>query len=405
MEKIIKSMKGIFALLLAGAMLTSMAACTSKNSETASLTPKEDEPTYSPESFYRTLCDTEQMTVGVAVDSVYPSETVYLAATYEYDDMKVKEHYKEVVTGGFSPREADLTVYYDLANQQYCEKSADEDEWFTSGFYPEDWEEFFNVVLIDNSYDFFADGNYEQKDGKFILTEEAVANLHQAILANDPEGSIAAFYGDLFDLNAVFEPTDDGAFLNVSIKGSDVKTNAVYTFRFTETSVTLPEEMLESEDEDRQAETEAPETLAASKADASDEEQEIYLPSQLEMAFLRLINEERRKVGLGELTFDLEIYECAKIRAEETIERWSHTRPDGSKYKSVYEACGFELPHWTSENLGKRFVEVESMMDALMNSEGHRINILFDKFDAVCIAVVLNEETGLYHVAQLFNGA
>lgn len=118
---------------------------------------------------------------------------------------------------------------------------------------------------------------------------------------------------------------------------------------------------------------------------------------------LRLMNIEREKAGVAPLVFAEEIYECAKTRANEATTTWSHTRPDGSGFRTVYDEVGFDwTKYWTGENLAGKFRTVSRAIDGLMNSEGHRKNILFEEYDSVAIGVVETENG--YYMAQLFLG-
>lgn len=123
----------------------------------------------------------------------------------------------------------------------------------------------------------------------------------------------------------------------------------------------------------------------------------------LEYEALRLINIEREKAGVAPLTFAEDIYECAKTRANEVTTHWDHTRPDGSGFRTVYDEVGFDwTKYWTGENLAGKFKTMSSAIERLMNSEGHRKNILFEEYDSVAIGVV-ETESG-YYMAQLFLG-
>ena len=53
----------------------------------------------------------------------------------------------------------------------------------------------------------------------------------------------------------------------------------------------------------------------------------------LETEFIRLLNEERVQKGRGELQVNEILHKAARIRAEECLEKFSHTRPNGKSYK------------------------------------------------------------------------
>lgn len=84
---------------------------------------------------------------------------------------------------------------------------------------------------------------------------------------------------------------------------------------------------------------------------------------------VRLTNKEREKNGLPALEVDEDLMELARIRAEEIREKYSHTRPDGTTVVDL--RCG--------ENCGQS-LSAEKQITAWMNSEGHRTNILLDRY-------------------------
>ena len=98
-----------------------------------------------------------------------------------------------------------------------------------------------------------------------------------------------------------------------------------------------------------------------------------------EYEILSLVNQERVRNGLPKLTWGDTCTNAAEIRAEELVQLYSHTRPDGSSWST---AC--DNPNGNSggslegENLaaGSLAVSPETTVAAWMNSEKHRENIL-----------------------------
>ncbi len=113
-----------------------------------------------------------------------------------------------------------------------------------------------------------------------------------------------------------------------------------------------------------------------------------------------LVNEERGKSGLAPLTMSVELNEAAGIRTKEIYTKFSHERPDGSRYRTVldeltisYSGCG--------ENVAYGFNSPQSVMDAWMNSEGHRANIMNEKYTHIGIGY--DRGSNSYHYwAQMF---
>ena len=92
-------------------------------------------------------------------------------------------------------------------------------------------------------------------------------------------------------------------------------------------------------------------------------------------ALVDLVNETRADAGLSPVALDEALSACAAIRAEEIIERFEHTRPDGRDCFSVLSDSGFTYRR-VGENIAYGYPTAESVMDGWMNSAGHRANIL-----------------------------
>ncbi|MDO4720411.1 MAG: CAP domain-containing protein [Peptostreptococcaceae bacterium] len=108
-------------------------------------------------------------------------------------------------------------------------------------------------------------------------------------------------------------------------------------------------------------------------------------------AMLELINQERRKAGVGELALREEVVAYADLRAREIVQKFDHTRPDGSKFHS-----GMPVPYsWVGENIAAGRDTAAGTMDQLMNSSGHRRNILRPEYTQVAIGY--RYEPGSYY--------
>lgn len=114
---------------------------------------------------------------------------------------------------------------------------------------------------------------------------------------------------------------------------------------------------------------------------------------------VRLTNEERVKAGLPALAYNNVLEEGAMIRAQEIIVNFSHTRPDGSKFYSVFD--GSYAFSAMGENLAAGFNTAASVVDGWMNSEVHRANILKEVYTQIGIGIKKDEEGRIYWV-QIF---
>ena len=111
-------------------------------------------------------------------------------------------------------------------------------------------------------------------------------------------------------------------------------------------------------------------------------------------------NEERTRRGLTKLEVDDAVSQAASIRASEQRVQFSHTRPNGMPYYTVFSQIGIGGTN-CGENLARcQTWEVEQIFQAWMNSEGHRANILNPGFTKIGISYV--ESNGIGYFCQLF---
>ena len=129
--------------------------------------------------------------------------------------------------------------------------------------------------------------------------------------------------------------------------------------------------------------------------------------SDITLEMLGYVNEVRRQYGLNEL-YGLETLDgVSQIRADELIQSYSHTRPDGSNYDTVIEQQG--MIEWKSiaENIASGtncMSTAREAFDSWMNSEGHRANILDPnmKYMAVAKSTTKNNNDVITNWEQIF---
>ena len=123
----------------------------------------------------------------------------------------------------------------------------------------------------------------------------------------------------------------------------------------------------------------------------------------LEQEILDLINAQRVANGLAELTMDTKLAAIAAVRAYECAESFSHTRPDGQDCFTALDDYGYSY-RTAGENIlmCTYGMSAEAMVDAWMDSEGHRANILTEEFTLTGIGVWV--EDGMIYVANFFVG-
>src|SRR4030042_3577049 len=122
-------------------------------------------------------------------------------------------------------------------------------------------------------------------------------------------------------------------------------------------------------------------------------EKELLVDEQTEKDMFKLLNDERRKRGIKELSLRDELVPVARAHAVDMWERsyFGHVSPDGEDVtvRLNLVKIPFKL---VGENLALA-PTVQTAHVGLMNSEGHRKNILDPEFKRIGIGVV---ENGLY---------
>lgn len=129
----------------------------------------------------------------------------------------------------------------------------------------------------------------------------------------------------------------------------------------------------------------------------------LLTPTDEELYMLELINRERKAAGVGELTFHVEYYDCAVLRAQEQLRAEGHTRPDGTGFRTTFEELGHAPWPYSGENLALFHHNVDDAMAGLMRSTGHRANILRPDYTAVAIGII-RDRYGYPVYSQLFFG-
>ncbi|MFI2345797.1 CAP domain-containing protein [Streptomyces sp. NPDC019443] len=107
-----------------------------------------------------------------------------------------------------------------------------------------------------------------------------------------------------------------------------------------------------------------------------------------EAQVLSLVNKERASAGCSPLTSNAKLTEAADdysdVMARSGV--MSHTGPDGSTMSSRVDAAGY-LWSTLGENIARGQSDAAAVMDAWMNSPGHRANILNCSFKEIGIGV------------------
>lgn len=129
---------------------------------------------------------------------------------------------------------------------------------------------------------------------------------------------------------------------------------------------------------------------------------------ELEAYMVTLVNKHRKEAGLGSLQEDSTLASIARGHAMDMIKRkfFDHVNPSGEDPRARAAAAGYK--GWVRENIAYTIfnvpgnVLVDKADKDLMNSPGHRKNILDDTGQSIGIGIVYDAKGGI-SVCQLFS--
>lgn len=128
-----------------------------------------------------------------------------------------------------------------------------------------------------------------------------------------------------------------------------------------------------------------------------------YELTSLEQQMVDLINQERTKRNLKPLEVDWEVARVARIKSQDMVDNnyFSHNSPIyGSPFKMLTD---FAIKYtYAGENIAANS-SVERAHTSLMNSEGHRNNILNSNFTHIGIGIVQSNKYGYIFTQQFIS--
>lgn len=130
--------------------------------------------------------------------------------------------------------------------------------------------------------------------------------------------------------------------------------------------------------------------------------QEFRANTQLEQQMIDLVNKERIPKGIKPLSFDPTLREVGRIHSSDMFKRgyFSHYSPEGKNVADRAEAVGAKFLV-IGENLAYA-PNLQLAHQGLMNSEGHRANILSAEFGKIGIGIMDGGVYGLM-ITQVFS--
>jgi len=143
----------------------------------------------------------------------------------------------------------------------------------------------------------------------------------------------------------------------------------------------------------------APATAPAAPATCSDTD---TMPTTDNLDAIRaaigcLVDNQRIQAGLAPLSDNAQLQAAAQGHSEDMVARgyFDHTTPDGQQFSDRIFASGYVSPsdsYWMGENIawgGGSFATPSQIVQAWMNSPGHRANILSSTFRDAGVGVAI----------------
>ena len=110
-----------------------------------------------------------------------------------------------------------------------------------------------------------------------------------------------------------------------------------------------------------------------------------------EKEVVHLVNKERAQRGLNELTYDWQLSRVARYKSQDMSDNnyFSHTSPIYGSPFEMMKSFGINYRS-AGENIAKGQQTPEAVVNAWMNSSGHRANILNKSFTKIGVGYVAN---------------
>jgi hypothetical protein len=124
-----------------------------------------------------------------------------------------------------------------------------------------------------------------------------------------------------------------------------------------------------------------------------------------ETNIFNLTNSQRAKYGMGNLSWNYKLVNAARAKAQDMINKdyFSHNTPSGETPWTFILNAGYNYIY-AGENLAMNYSVAEDVINAWMNSGGHRANILGSNYKELGVGVVTGEFQGYttIMVVQMF---
>jgi uncharacterized YkwD family protein len=159
-----------------------------------------------------------------------------------------------------------------------------------------------------------------------------------------------------------------------------------------------PQEQAKAPEQSEEAKAKAPEqtqqNTKAQQSENTDKAEQTKDASQFEQKVVDLVNQEREKQGLKPLTLNKKLSDVARTKSKDMMEKgyFDHNSPTYGSPFDMMKQFGIEYTT-AGENIAKGQQSPEEVMNAWMNSDGHRKNILNPDFTEIGVGYVKGDTT------------
>ncbi|WJW99940.1 CAP domain-containing protein [Priestia aryabhattai] len=146
--------------------------------------------------------------------------------------------------------------------------------------------------------------------------------------------------------------------------------------------------------EEAKAPEQTQQNTKAQQSENTDKAEQTKDASQFEQKVVDLVNQEREKQGLKPLTLNKKLSDVARTKSKDMMDKgyFDHNSPTYGSPFDMMKQFGIEYTT-AGENIAKGQQSPEDVMNAWMNSVGHRKNILNPDFTEIGVGYVKGDTT------------
>ncbi|MBE5099217.1 CAP domain-containing protein [Priestia aryabhattai] len=146
--------------------------------------------------------------------------------------------------------------------------------------------------------------------------------------------------------------------------------------------------------EEAKAPEQTQQNTKAQQSENTDKAEQAKDASQFEQKVVDLVNQERQKQGLKPLTLNKKLSDVARTKSKDMMDKgyFDHNSPTYGSPFDMMKQFGIEYTT-AGENIAKGQQSPEDVMNAWMNSDGHRKNILNPDFTEIGVGYVKGDTT------------